>query len=69
MVGAFHHVQVVFYHDHRAAVVHEPVQDLYEVADVLEVQPRRGFVENVKRVAPGAPGQLLRQLYPLSLSA
>src|SRR5205809_10272 len=48
MVRAADHVQVVFDHDNRVALVDQPVQDVQELTGVLEVQAGRGLIEEVK---------------------
>jgi hypothetical protein len=43
--------------DHRIALVHKAVDDLEQLADVLEMQAGGGFVEDVD----GPPGRALLQ--------
>ena len=68
-VRGLDHLQVVLDHDHRVALVHQRVQHLQQLADVLEMQPRRRFVQDIQRPAGGAPCEFLAQLDPLRLAA
>ena len=49
VVGDLDHVEVVFDDDDRIAAVDEFVQHVEQQADVLEMEPRRRFVEDVER--------------------
>src|SRR5262245_25130976 len=62
-------VQVVFDHDDRVALRHEPLQHREQLADVLEVQAGRGLVQDVQRAPGGAFLELGRQLDALRLTA
>ena len=68
-VGGLDHIEVVLDDQDRVAGLHEPLQDLQELADVLEVQPRRGLVQDVERVAGRPLVQLARELDALRLAA
>ena len=54
MVGALHHVEVVLDDHQGVAALHEALQHLHKLADVLEVQARGGLVEDVDGL-PGGP--------------
>ena len=56
-VCAFDDVEVVFYDENGVAAVNEAVEDFDEDADVVKVQSRGGFVEEVKRLARGGSRQ------------
>ena len=56
-------------HDHRIALVNEPVEDSQQLADVLEVEAGGRLVEDVDGVTGGSLGQLAGQLDPLGLAA
>ena len=56
-VCAFDHIEVVFYDEDGVAAVNEAVEDFDEDADVVKVQSRGGFVEEVKRFARGGSRQ------------
>ena len=56
-VCAFDHVEVVFDDENGVAAVNEAVEDFDENADVVKVQSRGGFVEEVKRFARGGSRQ------------
>ena len=55
-------------HDHRVALIDQPVQHGEELLDVVEVQAGRGLVEQVDRAAGGPPRQLLGELDALRLT-
>ena len=56
-VGGLDDVEVVLDDEHRVAAVHEAMEHFEEHAHVLEVQARRGFVEDVQRAARVALGE------------
>ena len=56
-------------HDDRIPGVDQLVQHFQQLANVIEVQTCRRFVENVQRTARCALRQLLGQLYALRLTA
>ena len=68
-VGRLDDVQVVLDDDDRVARVHEPVEHLEELLDVREVEPGGRLVEDVDRLAGGAPRELRGQLHALRLAA
>ena len=55
--------------DDGVAVVTQLMEDAQQLADVVEVQPGGGLVEDVQRLAGVALGQFPRQLDPLRLAA
>ena len=67
-VRGLDHVEIVLDDDDGVALVHQPLQNEHEFADVLEVQARRRLVEDVHRAAIGALLQLRRQLHALRLA-
>ena len=68
-VGPLHDVEVVLHHEHRVARLDEPVEHCEQLPHVGHVQPRRGLVENVERLAGRALGQFARKLHALGLAA
>jgi hypothetical protein len=48
VVDRLDHVEVVFDHHHRVAGVDQTLQHLQQLADVLEVEPGGGLVEDVE---------------------
>ncbi len=54
---------------HRVALVDEAVQHFHQLGDVVEMQARRRLVEDVERLAGGAPRQFLGELDALRLAA
>ena len=69
VVGCLDHLEVVLDHHHGVAGVHELLQQVEQLGDVVEVQPCGGLVEDVERAAGGAAGQLLGQLHALRFAA
>ena len=55
-VGGLHHVQVVFNHDHRVALVDKPVENSQQFSDVFEVETGGRFVKDVDGVTGGSRG-------------
>ena len=68
-VGGLDDVEIVLDHDHRIAVVAQPVQHREQHLDVVEMKAGRRLVEDVERAAGVALGQLERQLHALRLAA
>ena len=68
-VCAFDNVEVVFYDENSVAAVNEAVEHFDEDADVVKVQTRGGFVEQVKRFARGGSRQLCCEFDALCLAA
>ena len=58
VIGDLHDIEVMLDDDDRIAAVDEFVQHLQQQADILEMESRRGLVEDVER----APRVALRQL-------
>ncbi len=67
-VGGLDDVQVVLDDDHRVAGVDQPAEDPEQLADVLEVQPGGGLVQDVDGASGGAPLELGGELDPLRLA-
>src|SRR5262249_35165760 len=61
-VSGLDDVEVVLDHDHRVAVVAQAVQHREQHFDVVEMQSRRGLVQDVQRPSGVALGQLEREL-------
>ena len=55
VIGASDDVEVVLDHDDGVALIDELVQDVQQLAGVLEVQAGRRLVEDVERAAGAAP--------------
>ena len=51
-VGRLDHVEVVLDHDHRVAVIDEPMEHLEQLLHVREMQPGRWLVEQVDASCP-----------------
>ena len=68
-VRGLDHVEVVLDHEHRVAVVDQPVEHLEQLLDVGEVEAGRRLVEEVERLPGRAPRELGRQLDALRLAA
>ena len=50
-VGGLDDLQIMFDHHHRIALLDQRVEHLQQFAHVVEMQARRGLVEDVQRVA------------------
>jgi len=62
-------LQVVLDHYDRVAGIGQAVQDMKELADVVEVQPRARLVQEVQGPAGAPLAELPRKLHPLRLTA
>lgn len=69
MVGDLDDVEIVLDDDHRIAPIDKFGQYVEQLADILEMESRRGFVQNIKRAARIALGEFARQLDALALAA
>ena len=69
VVGHLDDVEVVLDDDHRIAAIDEFVEHVEQQADILEVEARRRFVENIERAARIALRQLGGELDALALAA
>ena len=68
-VGRFHYIDIMFDHCDRVAQIDEAAKHGEKLLDVVEVQPGRRFVEDVKRLAGIDAAQLAGQLDSLGLAA
>src|SRR5437764_1182780 len=68
-VGRLDDVEVVLDHDDGVAQVHQALQHLQQLADVVEVQAGGRLVEDVDGPAGVGPGELGRKLDALGLAA
>ena len=68
-VGALHHIEVVFDHHQRVALVGQPLQHGQKPRDISKVQTGGRLVEHIKRRRVGRIAQLGRELDPLRLAA
>ena len=59
----------MFDHDHRVAGIDEAVQDLQQLADVVEVQAGGWFVEQIQRLARLRLGQFRGEFHALGFAA
>ena len=66
MIGGLDDVQVVLDHDDGVAVIDQEIHDPEQFADVVEVEPSRGFIQHVERAARGGFGQLAAELDSLA---
>ena len=67
-VGGLDHIEIVLDDDHRVLLRHQAVQHLQQLADVVEVQAGRRFVQDVERAASLGAGQFSGQLDALRLA-
>src|SRR6267142_2191647 len=68
-VGRFHDVEIVLDDDDRISLVHQSMQHFQQQPHVLEVQARRGLVEDIQSASRVALGELRRKLDALRLPA
>ena len=69
-VGALDHVEMVLDHEHGVARVDQAVEDAEQLADIVEVEPGGGLVEDVEvRPRSRRAASSARDLEPLGLAA
>src|SRR5271167_1564728 len=68
-IRSLDHIEVVFNHDNRIALVAQTLQYDQQLSNVREMQTRGRFIENVQGAAGGALRQFLGQLDALRLAA
>ena len=69
MIRRCNQFDVVLDDQHGITAVHQPLKQQHEVVDVIQVQSRGGFVQNIQRARLLGAAQLPAQLDPLGLSA
>ena len=52
-------------HNYGIAAICETVKQVQKFFRILEMEPRRGLVKNIKSLAGAFPRQLAREFYPL----
>ena len=55
-VSLFNQVQIVLDHDHRLAQIHQALQHIEQLGDVVKVQAGGGFIQHIQRMRGGSPG-------------
>ena len=68
-VGGLDDIEIVLDDDDRVAARGESVQHGKELADVVEMQAGRRFIEDIERLAGAFADEFLRELDPLRLAA
>ena len=68
-VGTLDHVQIVFDHNDRVPLIHQTVEDIEQLAHIVEVQASCRLIEHVQRGAGRPSAQLGGQFDPLGLTA
>ena len=68
-VGVTDHVHVVLDDDHSVAEVRQPMENVEQFAHVVEVEPRRGLIQQVESLAGLALAEFARQLDALRLAS
>src|SRR5262249_35895386 len=68
-IGGLDDLEIVLDHQHRVALIDERVEDVEELAHILEMKAGGGLVQNVERAPSGAARELFRKLDALRLSA
>ena len=69
MIRHLDDVQIVFDDQNRVSLVPQLKQNLEKLADVLQMQSRGRFVQNVERMPARYPGQFRGEFHPLGFSA
>src|SRR5689334_21401316 len=59
----------MFDNDYRVAEVCQPIEDVQQLLDVVEMQASRGLIQDVQRLSGRSPAQFLGQFDALSLTA
>src|SRR5699024_12746236 len=67
-VSGFNDIQIMFDGNHRIAFFHQPIEHHQKFADVFEVQPCNGLIQDIHRFTGGTTLQLGSQFHPLGLS-
>src|SRR6185369_8506701 len=65
VIRGLNHIKVVFDNQKRAARVDQRAKRRQQLVDVVEVQTRRGFIEDVESLGAGAFRQVRGQFNPL----
>ena len=65
----FDNVHIVFDDQHGIAERHEPIEDIHQLFDIVEVEAGCGFVENVERTPGLAARQFARKFRALRFAA
>ncbi len=63
------HVEVVFDHHDRVALVAQPVEHLEQLRDIVEMQAGGGLIQDVERLTRRALGELASELHALGFAA
>ena len=69
VVGALDDVQIVLNDHHGVPRVHQPLEDLQQLAHVIGVQAGGRLVQNIDGLTGGLLGKLRSQFHPLGLAA
>src|SRR3989344_5004149 len=69
VIGALHHVEIVFDDDDRVAASHELLEYLDELLHILIVETDRRLVEEINGLHRHRAVELARYLHPLRLAA
>ena len=68
MVSRFDDIQIVFDHNDSIAGVDQFMQHFQQLADIIKMQSRGGFVENIQSLTRRALGEFLGQFHTLGLT-
>ncbi len=68
-VGTAYHIEIVLNHEHRVALIHEPLNHIHQLVHVVETQTRGGLIDQIEGLAGGALGEFGGQLHSLGLTA
>ena len=68
MVGTFYHIHIVLDYHHSMTCIHKLAECFQEHADIVEMQPCGGFIENKHAAGGILLGQIISKLHALALT-
>jgi hypothetical protein len=69
VVGGLDNVEIVLDHHNRVALLDQSVEHFQQLADILEMQARGGFVKDVERLVGATLANFVSELHTLRLAA
>ena len=63
-----HYIEVMLYDDSRITAIHQAVDDIQQLAYILEMETRSGLIEDIERATRIALRELRSELYALRLA-
>ena len=62
VICGFNHFEIMLDHHNRIALIHQLMQDVEQVFDIFEMQTCCRLVQNIERIAGGAPAEAIARL-------